>query len=370
MPMEAQSKRGAVYECGPHRVMCGDSADAGDVATLIGSDIAVMVLADPPYNMGYGVKTARRKDPEHRSPNRPPQAIRDDLYDDDLPVEEYRDFLAECLKLANAASTDDAALHLWFASRRVRAVLEALDRSGWEYRDILIWHKTNATYGDLGAQYKAKFEPFFYAHKRGQSPRWHGASNETTVWEYDKPHNSELHPVMRPVELYERALQNHSHTGDIILDPFAGSGTTMIAAERTGRRAFLIGAGFSLCRRDPAALRRLHRRPRLVWPEAARRCRGAAVMRERLAYTLTITENGDAIRQQPMADPFHTTMIHPKGWRSAWLVLRGRYKLVLSVGADMDRVDEVMRLNHEEPHWASEPGFGQRAAGGGWGQRG
>lgn len=231
MPLEAQSQRGEVYECGPHRVMCGDSSDAGDVAKLIGPDIAVMVLADPPYNVGY--TGGKRAETNLANP-------RTDTYDDSMPVEQYRDFLAACLKNAAGASTDDAALHLWFANRRVRQALEALERGGWEMRDMLIWNKLNATYGDLGAQYKARYEPFFYAHKRGKSPRWHGPSNETTVWDYDKPKSSELHPVMRPVELYERALQNHSHQGDLVLELFAGSGTTMIAAERTGRRAALL----------------------------------------------------------------------------------------------------------------------------------
>ncbi len=127
MPMEAQSVRGEVYQCGPHLVMCGDSSDAGDVATLIGADIAVMVLADPPYNVGYGVETTRRKEPQGKDR---PQQVRTDLYDDSLPVEGYRDFLAACLKNAAGASTDDAAMHLWFPNRNIRAVLEALDKSG------------------------------------------------------------------------------------------------------------------------------------------------------------------------------------------------------------------------------------------------
>ncbi len=169
-----------------------------------------------------------------------PQQVRTDLYDDSLPVEGYRDFLAACLKNAAGASTDDAAMHLWFPNRNIRAVLEALDKSGWEYRDIIVWNKLNATYGDLGAQYKSRHESFFYAHKRGQSPRWHGASNECTVWDFAKPQKSELHPTMRPVEMYERALQNHTHTGDLVLELFGGSGTTMIAAERLGRRSVLM----------------------------------------------------------------------------------------------------------------------------------
>lgn len=231
MPMEAQSVRGEVYECGPHRVMCGDSSDPGDVATLVGADIAVMVLADPPYNVAY--TGGKRAETNLANP-------RQDTYDDAMPLEAYRDFLAATLKNAAGASTDDAALHLWFADRRVRQALEALDRGGWEMRAMLVWNKLNATYGDLGAQYKARHESFFYAHKRGKTPRWHGASNEVTVWDYDKPKNSELHPVMRPVELYERALQNHTHTGDLVLELFGGSGTTMIAAERTGRRALVM----------------------------------------------------------------------------------------------------------------------------------
>ena len=96
----------------------------------------------------------------------------------------------------------------------------------------------NTFAGSLFAQYKHKYEPFFYCFKKGKSTRWYGPTNESTVWQYDKPHRNEGHPTVKPLPLAIRALRNSSARGDIVLDLFLGSGSTLIAAERTGRVCF------------------------------------------------------------------------------------------------------------------------------------
>ena len=113
-------------------------------------------------------------------------------------------------------------------------MLQCLEDTGWQERNLLVWVKNNGA-GALFAQYKHWYEPCFYAHKRDQAPRWHGPTDERTVWEHDKPARNELHPTMKPLPLIERSINNATEPGHLVVDPFLGSGTAIIAAERTGR---------------------------------------------------------------------------------------------------------------------------------------
>ena len=145
------------------------------------------------------------------------------------------------LGLAHQHSDERAPLYLRFARTRLREVLDCLAEAGWQERNLLVWVKNNGA-GALFAQYKHWYEPCFYAHKRGQAPRWHGPTNERTVWEHDKPLVNDLHPTMKPLALIERTIQNATELGHLVVDPFLGSGTAIIAAERTGRACY----GFDL----------------------------------------------------------------------------------------------------------------------------
>jgi DNA modification methylase len=142
--------------------------------------------------------------------------------------------LLASLSLAHQHSDDRAPLYLWFGSVHLRDVLHCMEQTGWQERNLLVWVKNNGA-GALFAQYKHWYEPLFYAHKRGQSPRWHGPTNESTVWQHDKPAKNELHPTMKPVALIERAIANSTCPGQLVADPFLGSGTAIIAAQRAGR---------------------------------------------------------------------------------------------------------------------------------------
>jgi len=227
---EPETQRGDLIELGPHRVLCGDSTDPANLTRLMGSERAQLVFTDPPYAVDYrGGRVG--KDWAHK--------IRHDgeRYWDELSVDEYERLLVGALANAHAFSDDNAALYLWFASVRITTVLAALDETGWEQRNLLVWVKSTFA-GSLFAQYKHQYELCFYCHKRGKAPRWHGPTNETTVWQADKPSRNEDHPTVKPLVLAERAIRNSSTRNDLVLDLFLGSGTTLIAADTMSRRCY------------------------------------------------------------------------------------------------------------------------------------
>jgi len=112
-----------------------------------------------------------------------------------------------------------------------------MNQAGWRERTLLMWVKNNGA-GALFAQYKHWYEPCFYGHKDGKPCRWHGPTNERTVWEHDKPAKNDLHPTMKPVALIARSITNSTEPGQLVVDMFLGSGTCIVAAEQTGRRAY------------------------------------------------------------------------------------------------------------------------------------
>jgi DNA modification methylase len=221
-----------IWQLGPHRLACGDATDAIAWGRLMAGKAAHAVITDPPYAVHYvggRAAQAERIAKARRGIDQP-----SDCYWDDMTPEAYRQLLVSSLSLAHAHSDAQAPLYLWFASAHLRDVLICLDESGWHERTLLIWVKHIAS-GSLFAQYKFRHEPLLYGHKRGESPRWHGPTNETTVWEHDKPAKNELHPTMKPLALIERAIVNATTPGQLVVDPFLGSGTAIIAAHRAGR---------------------------------------------------------------------------------------------------------------------------------------
>jgi DNA modification methylase len=231
---------GELWALGPkHRLMCADSTDPANWARLMGGQLAHAIVTDPPYAVNYvGGRAAQeeRIGAQRRGVDQPA-----DAYWDEMTPEQYRHLLTESLSLAYQHSDEKAPLYLWFASAQLRVVLPVLYETGWEDRNLIVWVKNNGA-GALFAQYKHWYEPCFYAFKRGHAPRWHGPTNERTVWEHDKPLANELHPTMKPLALIERSIANATEPGQLVVDAFLGSGTAIIAAERTGRRC----CGFDL----------------------------------------------------------------------------------------------------------------------------
>jgi DNA modification methylase len=221
-PVEPKTKLGDIYQLGNHRLMCGDSTSIDAVEKLMDGQKADMVFTDPPYGVSY--------DGGHATDKRRTKLENDDktlMYSGALPI-------------AYIASKDGAALYLWFADRFAKDVLIALDESNFQVRTWIIWNKNLAQFGAIGAQYKPKHEPCIYAFKKGKAPYWNGKNNEVTVWDVKRHSKNEFHPTQKPVELPVRALENSSKGGDIVLDLFGGSGSTLIACEKTNRHAMLM----------------------------------------------------------------------------------------------------------------------------------
>jgi DNA modification methylase len=226
---------GEIWQLGPHRLLCGDCTVAENWERLMDGHTAHGVVTDPPYAVSYcGGRAAQQERiaKARRGVDKP-----SDAYWDDLTPDAYRTLLTSSLSLAHQHSDGKAPLYLWFASIHLRDVLSCLEQTGWQERNLIVWVKNNGA-GALFAQYKHWYEPCFYAHKQGEAPRWHGPTNERTVWEHDKPAANDLHPTMKPLPLIERAISNSTEAGHLVLDPFLGSGTAIIAAERTGRRCY------------------------------------------------------------------------------------------------------------------------------------
>jgi DNA modification methylase len=223
-PKTAITKPGDVWLLGQHRLVCGDSTNPTDMTLLMRGEKADVLFTDPPYGVNYegghfhsgDVKIKRKREKLQADDNA-------DIYAEFLPI---------------VLPHVDGPCYVWYASTRSYEVYKALRDCEAEISACLIWHKTNATYAAMNAQYKNRHEPLVYFKPHGSTLRWCGASDESTLWEVARDGVNEYHPTQKPVELAERALGNHEAV--TVLDCFAGSGSTLIAAERTNKRAFLM----------------------------------------------------------------------------------------------------------------------------------
>ncbi len=219
---------GDIWQLGEHRLMCGDSTDAGTVALLMDGKKADLFLTDPPYNvalgMGGSVDEARKR---HR---RTDGLV---IMNDKMHEDKFFEFLLNCFKAAKDALKDGGSFYIWHADNEGLNFRSALKESGLTLRQTLIWNKNCIT---LGRQdYQWRHEPCLYGWKDGASHNWYGDRKQPTVLDFKKPNRSEEHPTMKPVELFAYQIQNSTKKGDIVLDLFGGSGTTIIACEQTGR---------------------------------------------------------------------------------------------------------------------------------------
>ena len=223
-PANPISRPGDVWICGEHRVICGDATVLGDVETVLDGELADMTFCDPPYNVNYA-NSAKDK---QRGKNR---AILNDALG-----ESFGAFLYDAS--VNILTVTKGAVYICMSSSELDTLQKAFREAGGKWSTFVIWAKNTFTLGR--ADYQRQYEPILYGWKDGADHYWCGARDQGDVWFVDKPHKNDLHPTMKPVALVERAIRNSSKSRDIVLDPFGGSGTTMIACENTGRRARLI----------------------------------------------------------------------------------------------------------------------------------
>src|SRR6202011_4035610 len=145
---------------------------------------------------------------------------------------EFETFLYEVCRSVLARTS--GAIYMFMSSSELHTLYDAFTRAGGHYSTFLIWAKSTFTLGR--ADYQRQYEPLLYGWRQGAERHWCGARDQGDVWFFDKPHLNDLPPTMKPIELIERAITNSSRTGDTVLDPFSGSGSTVIACEKTARQ--------------------------------------------------------------------------------------------------------------------------------------
>jgi len=225
IPEEPVSKPGDVWRLGPHRLVCGDATAAEAYAQLFpDGERADMVFTDPPYNVNYANSAKDKLRGKHRP-----------ILNDALGAD-FHDFLYDALSLLVAHTR--GAIYVTMSSSELDTLQAAFRSAGGHWSTFIIWAKNTFTLGR--ADYQRQYEPILYGWPEGAERHWCGDRDQGDVWQIKKPQKNDLHPTMKPVELVERAIRNSSRPGDVVLDPFGGSGTTLIAAEKSGRVARLI----------------------------------------------------------------------------------------------------------------------------------
>ena len=211
------TRPGDVWLLGKHRVMCGDSTNMQHAETLMGGGVVDLLVTDPPYNVAYTGKTADALTIEN-----------DAMSDGD-----FRQFLRDCYATADAVMKPGASFYIWHADSEGLNFRGAAHDVGWNVRQCLVWAKNSMV---LGRQdYQWKHEPCLYGWKDGAAHSWYGGRKQTTVLEFNRPFRNGEHPTMKPVDLIQHQVENSSRAGDTVLDLFGGSGSTLIACEKTGR---------------------------------------------------------------------------------------------------------------------------------------
>jgi len=217
---EAVTQAGDMWIWGEHKVLCGDATIKEDVERLMDGQKADMVFTDPPYGVDYdggiqftkdGVKTGQQKK----------------LKNDDVSI--YLDAIPMMAKYSSGA------IYTWFAGTKAKDIYNAIDGIGGDLHALIIWIK-NGGYGALNANYKQKHEPCLYWKPKGTSLNFCGETTETTIWEIDKDGKNKMHPTQKPVALGVKAISNHK--ADTVMDLFLGSGSTLIACEKTNRKCY------------------------------------------------------------------------------------------------------------------------------------
>jgi DNA modification methylase len=198
-----------------HRIICGDATDPKVIRRLMAGRKARMILTDPPYNVAYAGAAGK-------------------IANDDLGAS-FRPFLLAAFKAMLPVC--DGAVYCCMSSSELDVLESAFREAGGHWSTFIIWAKNTFTIGR--SDYQRQYEPILYGWREGAEDRyWCGARDQGDVWQYDKPSHSEFHPTTKPIPLFERAIRNSSVAGDLVLDPFMGSGTTILAAHASARISF------------------------------------------------------------------------------------------------------------------------------------
>ena len=236
------SKQGDIWILGEHRLLCGDACIAENYDKLMKGEMANMVFTDPPYNVAYD-ESFRNKNEKAENPR---------LIKNDNLGDEFQEFLTRAME--NILEHTNGSLYICMGGSELHTLYKAFTDAGGKFDAYIVWVKNTfalsrskyqhqhewMVFGNTESVYKEQHEAIMLGKNPGDTAPWYGGRNQTDVWNFDKPTNNDLHPTMKPVALIERAINNSSRTMDIVLDAFGGSGSTLIAAEKTNRRCRMI----------------------------------------------------------------------------------------------------------------------------------
>ena len=244
-PEEPKSKLGDIYQLGNHRLMCGSATEPEDIKKLMNGKKADLLLTDPPYNVDYKGSNGLK------------------IQNDDMEDENFQEFLTKAFVIANANMKAGACFYIWYGDVESYNFYQATRNTGWKTRECLQWIKNSLVLGRH--DYQIKHEPCLYGWTDGATHTWNGGRKQTTAMEAidlmneeelrkaykelveqldtsviyeDKPKANKVHPTMKPIKLMARLIRNSTKQEEIVLDLFAGSGSTLIACEQTNRTCY------------------------------------------------------------------------------------------------------------------------------------
>lgn len=220
------TKNGDIWILGNHRLICGDSTKADTFISLMDGKQANLVVTDPPYNVNYEGTAGKIKN-------------------DNMGNEAFYSFLLEAFKNTEAAMAKDASIYVFHADTEGLNFRKAFSEAGFYLSGTCIWRKQSLVLGR--SPYQWQHEPVLFGWKKSGKHNWYADRKQTTVWEFEKPKKNVDHPTMKPVALVAYPILNSSLSNCIVLDPFGGSGSTLIACEQTDRRCYTIELDEKYC---------------------------------------------------------------------------------------------------------------------------
>jgi DNA modification methylase len=220
VPINTTTKVGDLWILGDHQILCADATELPNAKRLLKGQPADMIFLDFPYNVQYRGKAA---------------GTQDTILNDDLGAD-FSSFLKKACDVILAVS--GGGIYMCMSSSELHTLYSAFTSAGGHWSTFVIWAKDRFTLGR--SDFQRQYEPILYGWKEGSPHAWYGSRNMGDVWNFDKPRANKLHPTMKPVELVERAILCSSEPGNTVFDPFGGSGSTLIACHKTGRRGRLM----------------------------------------------------------------------------------------------------------------------------------
>ena len=222
----AISKQGDMWQLGNHRLYCGDSTKKETYDLLMAGKLANLVVTDPPYNVNYEGNAGKIKN-------------------DNMGNDAFYQFLFDSFFNMEKVMADDASIYVFHSDTEGLNFRKAFSDAGFYLSGTCIWKKQSIVLGR--SPYQWQHEPILFGWKKKGRHQWYTGRKESTIWEYDKPKKNEYHPTMKPVPLIAYPIMNSSMSNCLVLDPFGGSGTTLIACEQSKRICYMVELDEKYC---------------------------------------------------------------------------------------------------------------------------